>query len=362
MIGDRPALLLAALACTASACGGGDAATAPTTSAAATTTPTVVDWPDEPVTEEAAFISGDFEVVGDLILPGGEGPYPAVIVVAGSGAQTRTSSPTYNTVREAFGDAGFAVLSWDKPGSGESTGEFTEGNGLRERAAILHDGLQFLATDPHIDPHRIGFWGVSQAGWVMPLALEAGANAAFMISVSGGAEDSIEQMAYQISEQLACNGVPREQAELAEQWGPQAAKGETYALYTEAMEVLLTVPGMDQFIGTEMATEDDWQPWPPEIDAYFDPITVLETTTIPVLAVFGELDKNIDPIQGADAYQRALTAAGNPDFHVEVIPGVGHTMLGQQTGCIGERGSAPSARYADLIREWADKLAGLPVG
>ena len=107
-----------------------------------------------------------------------------------------------------------------------------------------------------------------------------------------------------------------------------------------------------------MSSEDDWQPWPPEIDAYFDPVTVLETITIPVLAVFGELDKNIDPIQGADAYRQALTTAGNLAFHVEVIPGIGHTMLNQQTGCLGESGSLISARYTELIREWADKLAG----
>ena len=43
--------------------------------------------------------------------------------------------------------------------------------------------------------------------------------------------------------------------------------------------------------------QEDWQPWPPEINAYFDPMEVIRRTTIPVLAVFGELDKNIDPIR-----------------------------------------------------------------
>jgi pimeloyl-ACP methyl ester carboxylesterase len=330
------------------------------TAAAATTTeppPTSAPAASGPATEELRFSSDGFDVVGDLILPGGEGPFPAVLVVAGSGPQTRTSTPTYRLVAQIFGDAGFAVFSWDKPGSGDSTGEFGEGQARRQRAAILADGIQTLADHPAIDPDRIGLWGLSQAGWVMPLALELTDDVAFMISVSGGGEDGIEQMAYQISEQLVCDGVPREQAELAEQWGPQVAAGTTYELHVEAMEILLEIPGMDQFIGTEIVSEEEWQPWPPESDTYFDPMTVIEHTTIPVLAIFGELDRSIDPIQGAEAYERALQAAGNPDYHVEIIPGIGHTMQAQETGCIGELGGATSERYIELLEEWARKLA-----
>jgi pimeloyl-ACP methyl ester carboxylesterase len=323
-----------------------------TTSMAPSTSGVVVSGPS---TEEIRFSSGAFEVVGDLILPEGEGPFPAVILVSGSGPQTRTRASSY--LVQVFGDEGFAAFSWDKPGNGDSTGTFEEGQTLRQRAAILADGIQTLVEHPAVDPGRIGLWGLSQAGWVMPLAMELTDDIAFMISVSGGGEDGIEQMAFQISERLVCDGVSRDQAELAEQWGPQAAKGTTYEEYVEAMEILLAIPGMDQFIGTEMSSEEDWQPWPAEIDAYFDPMTVIEHTTIPVLAIFGELDKNIDPIQGAEAYERALAAAGNPDYHVELIPGIGHTMQDQTTGCIGEPGGLTSERYRELIEEWAAKLA-----
>jgi pimeloyl-ACP methyl ester carboxylesterase len=61
---------------------------------------------------------------------------------------------------------------------------------------------------------------------------------------------------------------------------------------------------------------------------------VIEHTTIPVLAFFGELDKNIDPIQGAEAYEAALQRAQNQDYQIEVIPGVGHILVPTKTGCI----------------------------
>lgn len=334
--------------------------TAPPTSAPATTAvvpSTATSAAPGPSTEEIRFGSDGFDLVGDLILPEGEGPFPAVILVTGDGPATRSSTPTGNLVSEIFGETGFAVFSWDKPGSGESTGSLDEGHVLRGRAAILAGGIQTLVDHPAVDPGRIGLWGLSQAGWVMPLALELTDDVAFMISVSGGGEDSIDQLAYQLSERLVCDGVPRDQAELAEEWFPQSAKGTTYELFVEAAEILLAIPGMDEYVGTELPSEAEWQPWPPEIDSYFDPMTVIEHTTIPVLAIFGDLDKNIDPVQGAEAYERALAAAGNPDYHVEVLPGIGHTMQHQETGCIGEPGRVVSERYLELIEEWAAKLA-----
>ena len=71
------------------------------------------------------------------------------------------------------------------------------------------------------------------------------------------------------------------------------------------------------------------------------------------------LRKSIDPIQGAEAYEEALQAAGNPDYHVELIPGVGHTMHHQLTDCPGDPGTGLSERYTDLIEEWATKLAAM---
>ncbi len=306
--------------------------------------------------KDMRFRSGDFELVGDLQLPDGSGPHPAVIVVHGDGPQTRTSTPGTSDILRIFGEAGFAVFAWDKPGSGDSTGEFDEGETLRQRAAILADGVGFLAEHPAIDGDRIGLWGLSQGGWVMPLALELTDDVAFMIVVSGGGEDSIEQLGYQLGQRVVCNGLPPEQGRLVEDYFPQTAKGPTYEAYTAAMEVLVEIEGWETFAGPEMRTEEEWQPWPAEIDAYFDPMTVIEHTTIPVLAVFGEMDRYIDPIQGAAAYERALQSAGNPDYHVELIPGVGHTMQTQSTMC--GAGGATSERYLELLAQWADKLSG----
>lgn len=300
------------------------------------------------------FRSGDFELVGDLHLPDGPGPHPAVIIVHGDGPQTRTSTPGTQTIVDIFGEAGFAVFAWDKPGSGDSTGDFDEGETLRQRAEILAAGIELLIEHPEIDVERVGLWGISQAGWVMPLALELTDDVAFMLSVSGGGEDSIEQIAYQLGQGIVCDGRPAEQGRLVEEYFPQTAKGPSYQDYVDAMEVLVGIEGWESFAGPEMRTEEEWQPWPTDIDAYFDPMTVIEHTTIPVLAVFGDMDRYVDPIQGAAAYEQALRSAGNPNYQVELIPGVGHTMLMQSTKCGG--GGSTSERYLELLLQWARRL------
>lgn len=325
----------------AAGCGGGDAAIT-----------------DAVITEDGKdirFRSGDFEVVGDLHLPDGPGPHPAVIIVHGDGPQTRTSTPGTSTVRDIFGEEGYAVFVWDKPGSGDSTGEFEQGQTLRQRAAILAAGVELLKAHPEIDKDRIGLWGISQAGWVMPLTLESTDDVAFMVVVSGGGEDSIDQLSYQLGRNVICNGLSEEQGRLVEEHFPPTAKGPTYQDYLEAMDVLVEIEGWENFAGPEMRTEEEWQPWPADIDAYFDPMTVVERTTIPVLAVFGAMDRYVDPVQGAAAYETALEAAGNPKSHVELIPDAGHTMLEQASMCSG--GSSRSARYLELLEQWVNQLS-----
>lgn len=80
---------------------------------------------------------------------------------------------------------------------------------------------------------------------------------------------------------------------------------------------------------------------------------VIKQTTIPVLAFFGELDKNIDPVRGAQAYKSALEEAGNEDYLIEVIQGAGHVLAPAQTGCLDEFVSSEYVpEYLEILEEW----------
>jgi pimeloyl-ACP methyl ester carboxylesterase len=294
--------------------------------------------------EEISFPSGDFKLVGDLRLPGGDGLFPAIIMVHGDGPATRNGAVPFMPMIEIFLRNGYAVYSWDKPGSGESTGELDGEYVLTQRAEILTDGIEVLAEHPAIDASHIGLWGISQAGWVMPMALELTDDVAFMIVVSGGAEDSIEQGAYYVGQQVISEGGSEEQEALVEKYWSQQAKATSYDEYREAMEVLVEIPQIQNRYNLKITGEDGWKPWPRDIDAFIDPMDIIEHTIIPVLAFFGELDKNIDPVQGAEAYEAALQKAGNTDFQIMFIPGVEHVFV-------------YSPIYLETLEAWIQHLA-----
>jgi pimeloyl-ACP methyl ester carboxylesterase len=306
--------------------------------------------------EEIDFQSGKFKLVGELRMPLEGENHPAIIMLHGSGGATRNGRVPFIPLIEIFLRNGYAVFSWDKPGSGESTGDFSDE--LTQRAEILVDGIKVLTEHPSIDPDRIGLWGISQAGWVMPLAIEQSEDVAFMIVVSGGAEDSIEQMAYQVGQQVVCKGGSQEQEALVEQYWAQMNKATLYEDYREAAEVLVEIPQIQAAYNLSLNEKENWKAWPRDIDAFIDPMEVIEHTTIPMLVFYGELDKNIDPVQGAEAYEAALQSAGNQDYQIEVLPNVGHVLTPAKTGCLNEAGgSTYTPEYLEILEEWLQHLS-----
>jgi hypothetical protein len=265
-------------------------------------------------------------------------------MVHGDGPATRQGAVPFGPTIGVLLRHGYAVFSWDKPGSGQSVGELDGEFVLTQRAAILADGIETLARHPAIDPTRIGLWGISQAGSVMPLALELRDDVAFIIVVSGAAEDSIEQMVYQFGQQVLSAGGSAEDAALVEQYGSQALKATRYPEYREAMDILLEIPSLSRVIDLEMAEEGEWQPWPRDIDAFIDPMDIIDHTTIPLLILFGELDEQTDPVQGAQAYEAALLKARNQDYQIEVLSGAAHVFVN-------------SPRYLGHLEAWIQHLS-----
>jgi len=131
---------------------------------------------------EVTFRSGSVELRGSLILPAAQGRHPAVVFLHGSGPATRAGARTY---AEEFASIGVASLFFDKRGSGSSTGSWITSS-LDDLAADALAAVEFLKTQEEVEPARIGFWGVSQAGWVAALAASQSRDVAFMIVISGG--------------------------------------------------------------------------------------------------------------------------------------------------------------------------------
>jgi pimeloyl-ACP methyl ester carboxylesterase len=319
------------------------------------------------VTEEIVFHSGSFRVVGDLQLPTGEGPHPVVVFVHGDGPNNRTSGVTYPPIMERMLRAGYATFAWDKPGTGESTGEIDRSRLLEQRSRIVLDAVAVLEKHPAIDARRIGLWGISQAGYVMPVVLSKCDDIAFMIAVSCPGVAGVDQGAYLVAAQAACAGLPEEDAKEVERILSAVERARTYEEYVRYKEQLAAYPALasvqELHLNMGIRPREEWHAPHLEGDYFWNPVEVIERTTIPVLAFFGGKDTQIDPIQGAKAYREALELTGNPHSRVEFIEGVDHNLIISNNGSLKERSMRSrdgwrnyAPEYLDIVEEWLREL------
>ncbi len=144
--------------------------------------------------EEVRIKSGDVELAATISIPRwGAGPFPALVSVHGSGPMRRQdlSGDWWRLVPH-----GMVVLTYDKRGAGESSGTFREvglassEEQLRTLASDARACLEFLKNHPNVDPKRIGFFGSSQAGWIIPLAADDRTDVSFNVILAGPATTS----------------------------------------------------------------------------------------------------------------------------------------------------------------------------
>jgi len=138
-------------------------------------------------TEDVSFTSEGIEIAGTLWLPEGAGPFPAIVMGHGSGKSTRSGG---RIAAEHFSENGIAFLTYDKRGVGESEGVYVGRQNASEKnlkllASDVTAGVSYLKSRNDIVSDKIGLWGVSQAGWILPIAASHDDEIIFTILLSG---------------------------------------------------------------------------------------------------------------------------------------------------------------------------------
>jgi dipeptidyl aminopeptidase/acylaminoacyl peptidase len=153
-------------------------------------TPTVIS-------QDVQFSNAGANLAGTVYLPNTGDHLPAIVVLHHAGAATRESA-LYRHLREGLPALGFAVLIYDRRGSGQSSGSL-QGVDYETLADDAVAGQHALAKLSRIEPAKIGFWGLSQGGWLAVLAAGRSRDAAFAISVSAPLVTADEQMQFATS-------------------------------------------------------------------------------------------------------------------------------------------------------------------
>ena len=268
------------------------------------------------------FSSAGNELYGTLILPDeGAGPFPVAIFVHGDGAAPADYHGYYPPMWSALAARGIASFSWDKPGIGDSTGNWLAQD-MEDRADEVVAAYRHLSGLQEVAANRVGVIGFSQAGWVLPrLATQQWAD--YMIFVSP-AVNWIEQGAYLTRQRLAAEGVHNEalvRAELARHQSSTRLlrrKDFDYQSYLR----MLKREGNDE--GSD-----------PMSKAWFgfakrnvteDATRHLADIEIPVLAIFGEDDLNIDVKDSVAVYRRMFESNSRVDFDYRVFADATHQL------------------------------------
>jgi len=283
--------------------------------------------------EDVSFQNDTVTLAGTLTTPASTGSHPAIVLIHGSGDQRRDHA-FLQFIADLFALHGIAVLAYDKRGVGASTGD-SDTAMLADLAGDALAGVAFLQTRPDITPHQIGLWGISQGGWIAPLAAAQSRNVAFIILVSGPAVSVVQQDVDRVAYELRAGGFSEDEVRAAitheQLFSDVAFTGQGWDKLEASIQharatrwaSIVALPSQDEF-------ERYGSLWG-QFRAY-DPIPQLQQVTCPVLALFGGRDTVVPPAKNAPLLERALKAGGNRDYTITVFPDGDHVIMATPTG------------------------------
>ena len=242
---------------------------------------------------ELSCISEGARLAGTLSLPDGAGPWPAVVTLHGS-ASGRRDHRLFLHLEALLVPAGFAVMRYDRRGSGASEGDFDTAD-FAQLAADALAVVDILAAQVEIDPREVGFYGYSQGGWIGPEAASRSSAVAFMVLVGACAVTPADQMRYATATALRAAGYGDAEVD--------------QALSTRAAVDAATRGELDRDTAAAQVAAATGEPWfeaayiPSLPDAYdgarskwrlemdYDVAPVLAQVDVPVLLIHGDHDR-----------------------------------------------------------------------
>ncbi|MDQ2651670.1 MAG: alpha/beta fold hydrolase [Chloroflexota bacterium] len=321
-------------------------------------------------TEEVTFTNGDVTLAGTLSLPDGPGPYPAVVLVSGSGPQDRDeylggdiAIRPFELLANALTPTGIAVLRYDDRGVGESTGDFAASD-LNDFADDAEAAITYLTTRGDIDQDHIGLIGHSEGGAIAAILGARNSDLDFIVSLAGLGVSGKDVLLLQTRLLLEAEGATPEEAQAQVDLMTQVAtllddpEALEEAIYNAALAQAASLPQEQQdAIGDlesyarTLAAQQASQLQAPSVRALleYDPAPDWARTTVPVLAIFGGKDKQVDATQNAAPLLEALTHRGNKDVTVVVLPDANHLFQAAGSGALSEYATLPPEFTPDLL-------------
>lgn len=302
-------------------------------------------------------------LAGTLTVPAGAGPFPAAILITGSGGQDRDESiwghKPFAVLADHLSRHGIAVLRYDDRGVGASTGA-QDGATSADFASDARAALAYLRARPEIDARAIGLIGHSEGGLIGPLAAVDGGGVAYLVMLAGPGTDSRALMEAQRRALGAAQGqsaaeldrsAPIHDLLYAVSAGTKSSADAEAAVRAAMTDEAMLTAGLP-LSQRDALVRRFLDPWFRYFAAY-DPAPVLARVRVPILALNGALDRQVIAAENLAGIRAATT--GNRDVTAVELPGLNHMFQTARTGALGEYADieesfAPAA--LDVIARW----------
>jgi hypothetical protein len=307
------------------------------------------------------------KLAGTLTVPSGVGPFPAALLISGSGGQHRDGSlfghKPFLVLADHLTRNGIAVLRSDDRGVGQSTGT-REGATSADFATDVAAGLAWLRTRPEIDPARVGLIGASEGGIIAPMIAADDPGVAFVVLLAAPAGKG--DLLWFSQQQSIARSMGANQTDLDKQENINRAviaalrnAPDTATAKSRLRNVLAALPASERpapAAADELLKRmsDPWMLW----FLNYDSAPALARVRVPILALNGSKDMQVDAKANLAAIRSA--AAGNLDFTAVELPGLNHLFQTASSGAVGEYADIEETFAPDalrLISEWIMALA-----
>ena len=309
-------------------------------------------------------------LAGTLTIPPGKGPFPAVVLISGTGANTRDEVSAGHRIFLVLADAltrqGIVVLRYDKRGVGGSTGSY--GNATTaDFASDAKAAVDWLATLPDVDPRHIGVIGHSEGGVIAPLVAVADKHVAFVVMLAGPGVRGDKLFVEQAAGVALASGAPRSYVEKR-----RAFDQSLYAAVVQAPDHATAVRSAKAIVAhglaekivepreAESLPDVVTGPWMTQF-LKLDPAIALRKLDVPVLALDGSLDLAVPAALDLPAIRDALRL--DRDATILELPGLNHLFQNAKTGAPSEFARIPETMAPSalaLVTNWVRKRSTLP--
>lgn len=309
-----------------------------------------------------------------ITMPFGAGPFPAVVMVTGSGAQDRNEAllghKPFLVITDYLARHGIAALRCDDRGTAKSTGNFAAGTSA-DFANDAEASVRYLRAQPGIDRDHVGMLGHSEGGLIAPMVAARSADVAFIVLLAGPGlpGDSILLMQGKLIALAA--GTPAGAVEqttetnrrlfAALKTGTDLADGAARVLAVEKTMVAALTPEQQSMAAKRLDAVNTqlFSPWMRYFITY-DPRPALRKVRVPVLAMDGALDLQVPPGEDLAAIAAALKEGGNHDYRIVELPKLNHLFQTAATGSPAEYAQSNetfSPAALEIIADWINAHA-----